>query len=117
MIIFDNPKVVAIGAIRKHVGVPVTSIVPTNRPKEFIRVLHTGGYRSELALEHHNLTLEAWAETEPRAWELIQVARGALLESEAHHAYSIGNAYPNPTEDGVPRYAVTLGIVMRGHEA
>lgn len=115
MIVYPSPKVLAIAAIRPVAGVPVVGDIPATRPEKFIRVLHTGGTSNDIALEHHIIVLEAYAKKESDAWDLIQLARGAVLESDTfNHAYQTGNPYPNPDKDGTPRYAVTLGVAIRG---
>lgn len=59
-------------------GIAIVGKIPQARPDEFIRILRTGGVKETLRSEAAQITVEAWAQTEARAFELLNNARALI---------------------------------------
>lgn len=98
-------------------GIYVGTVVPTTRPAEFFRVLRTGGIRETVRSEAAQITVEAWAANESRAYDLLSTAR-ALLNAADSQIYGVrefaGPAnLPDPATGSI-RYTMTFQIRARG---
>lgn len=98
-------------------GILVGTKVPTNRPPEFIRVLRTGGIKESLISEAAQITIEAWAQDETRASDLLNTAR-AILNAADGQLFGVrefgGPAnLPDPTTAQI-RFTMSFQIRARG---
>lgn len=95
----------------------IGTTVPPTRPAEFIRVLRTGGPRETLRSEAAQITVEAWAQTEARASDLLSMARAILNASDAQlfgvREFSGPANLPDPTTAQV-RFTMSFQIRARG---
>lgn len=98
-------------------GVPVGTAVPSTRPPEFVRVLRTGGLKESVISEAAQITVEAWAQTEARASDLLSTARAILNAADATlfgvHEFSGPINLPDPTTAQI-RFTMTFQIRARG---
>lgn len=98
-------------------GVPVGTAVPSARPPEFVRVLRTGGLKESVISEAAQITVEAWAQTEARASDLLSTARAILNAADSTlfgvHEFSGPINLPDPTTAQI-RFTMTFQIRARG---
>lgn len=99
------------------VGVPVGTKVPPTRPAEFIRVLRTGGVKETLISEAAQITIEAWAQDESRASDLLSTAR-AILNAADGRLFGVNEFggpanLPDPTTAQI-RFTMSFQIRARG---
>ena len=70
-----------------HLGVPVVSRVPANRPIEFVRLVDLGGPPvADQVIDWASFSYEAWAATNVRAHDLAHEVRKLLSEMYGHYA-------------------------------
>ena len=104
-------------ALRKGLGVPSSSAVPSTRPKRFTTVERTGGGYA-LGKDSPNLAVQVWAETEAEAYALALMAREVLLGMRetcpSVCSCSVGDIYSffDP-ESRTPRYQLDFYAVTR----
>ena len=99
------------------IGLPVGNKIPTTRPDEFLRVLRTGGIKETLLTEAAQITVEAWAQTELRASQILNQARAIINRSEgalfgARELSGPANL-PDPLSAHI-RYTMSFQIRARG---
>lgn len=97
-------------------GTQLTTLVPRNRPTEFIRVERLGGPRETRVTEAAQIAVEAWATDDTRAVELLNICRGHLYEAEG--ALFGVNEYGGPTrlpdpDSNMARYTASFTIRAR----
>jgi hypothetical protein len=98
-------------------GMQVGIRIPNPRVPEFIRVLRTGGPKETLVSEAAQITVEAWAQTEYRASQLLSLCR-ALLNAADETIYGVrefsGPAnLPDPLS-AQSRYTQSFQVRARG---
>ena len=59
-------------------GVPVSTMVPAQRPERFVIVSRTGGPRLNLAQSRPTVLVECWATRTADAWSLVVAAYDAM---------------------------------------
>jgi len=94
LIVFGDTVALVASVLAAGCDVPTGTRVPTDRPSTFIRVIRTGGPRSNLVTDAAQITVESWADTDGEAHDLAQLARAVL------------HALPGDVVDGVPVYRV-----------
>lgn len=101
----------------EKLGVPCSSVVPEERPAEFVTLERTGGGYT-LGKDSPNLAVQCWASDEGAAYSLALAAREALLMSREHVdsvcSVAIGSIYSFPDPDsGLWRYQIDVYLVTR----
>lgn len=117
----DSTLVAALGAVLAPV--PVSTKVPNPRPVTFVIVRRVGGTRAGLVADEALITVEAWADTDPAAHDLAQIARARLGALEGTVAggvtiYRVGESsgpqdLPDP-DSNQSRYTQTFTVTVRG---
>jgi hypothetical protein len=98
---------------------PCVPRVPNPRPSIFLVVRRVGGPRRNLVTDEPMVAVEAWADSDENAHDLIQQARAVL-----HAAIGTAGIYrvteisgpgnlPDPVSDQ-PRYTQTFQVALRG---
>jgi hypothetical protein len=96
--------------------------VPSPMPDEFFVVLRTGGPRRDMFTDSPQVTVEAYAETDSRAYALMNLLRawivtldevGGLPVYGVNEVGGIGNL-PDPVTKK-PRYTATYVMDVRGY--
>lgn len=101
-----------------RIGVPVSTTVPAERPREFATVERTGG-GSGVHGDAANIALQVWSATEAEAYTLALAARDALTllawrELPEVVSCEVGGIYRFPDPDsGAERYQLDLYIRTR----
>lgn len=119
LIVFPDVEDLAISVLNTdgRSGVSWYGRVPAARPDEFGRVLRVGGVRETLISDAAELVLEAWAQTDARAVEILNLGRAILAAQDAVlfgcREISGPANLPDPTTDQV-RYTLTIQIRVRG---
>jgi hypothetical protein len=125
VIVFPDAVGVVVEFLSDEVGGHVGSVVPPERPTQFIVVQRVGGVRRNLVTDAATLTVECWAEPEhpENAHDLAQYARAVLHTMPGQvidgvTVYKVdeiaGPAYlPDPASDQ-PRYSFTVSVTVRG---
>lgn len=98
-------------------GVPVSSRVPNPRPSTWLRIVRTGGVMETLVSDRAQIAVEAWADNEDDAIDLLNLARAWLLRADgrvfgAVEASGPGNL-PDPTTAQI-RYTMSIWVRIRG---
>lgn len=116
------PDVEAMGvAFLKPLVAPVkvATKVANPRPTESVRVFRTGGAALNRVLEEAQLTVDAEAATQERAFELASKCREGFLHQSrlmplVRGVNEVGGLYfaPDP-ETNIPRYRFTVGLMVR----
>lgn len=105
--------------------VQVASRVPRDRPAELLQVRRIGGTGLPPVRDVARLDVIAWAEQEPRAAELGNIARahvwalaGTNLLGVACYrvAEFMGPRHDDDPETGTPRYWVTFDLHLRADD-
>jgi len=91
--------------------------IPATRPAEFLHILLAGGPRETLVTDAFRVIVEAWAQDEPRAAELLNRARAILFAQQGPTLFGVveyaGPAnLPDPTSDQV-RYTASMTVRAR----
>lgn len=98
-------------------GLYVGTVIPPTRPAEFIRVMRTGGAKETVRSEAAQITVEAWAGTEARAFDLLSTARAILNAADAQlfgvREFSGPANLPDPTTAQI-RFTMSFQIRARG---
>lgn len=104
-----------------HVGTEVPN--PRNDDEGFVRLIRTGGPRMNLVADSPQITLEAWAYSADRAYEIMKYARALVhaLEGSSYNdtAFYRLSEFTGPQyqpENDIPRYAWTFIIGVRGSQ-
>jgi hypothetical protein len=101
----------------RGVDVKVSTRVPTKRPAEFVKIIGGGGLDETMVSEAAQITIEGWAYTEGRAFELCELARAILRSQDGQIRGVRGFAYPqnlpDPVSDQV-RYTSTGDVRVWG---
>ena len=99
--------------------VKVATKVANPRPTESVRVYRSGGAALNRILEEAQLTVEAEAETAPRAFALASACREGFLHRSSlmplvRGVNEVGGLYfsPDPATN-IPRYRFTVGLMVR----
>jgi hypothetical protein len=79
----------------------VSTRVPNPRPAEFVKVICGGGLDETMVSEAAQITVEGWAKTEARAFELCDLARAILRAQDSDLRGARGFAYPQNLPDPV----------------
>lgn len=103
--------------LKNTCGVPVSALVPANRPTEFITIERTGG-TAQLGKDAPNLAIQCWAQSELNAYTLALAVREAMLTSwqkiDQICRIEIGSIYSFPDPDSAQRrYQVDAYLVTR----
>jgi hypothetical protein len=120
IIVFPDVEALAVDVLNTDPRVPGSwsTKIPNPMPAEFGRVKRFGGPRESLISENANLIVEAWATTEARALEILNLARGVLASQDGPlFGYSeIGgpNNLPDPTVPAMARYTLNISVRARG---
>lgn len=98
-------------------GIGISSRVPNPRPAVWLRVMRTGGPRETMVSDRPQITLEAWADNEDDAIDLLSVARAWLNRADGRifgvvEASGPGNL-PDPTTAQI-RYTMSVWVRIRG---
>lgn len=115
----DVPKAVCnyLRASQLLAGLPIGTKVPTTRPPEFIRVLRTGGTKETIRSEAAQITIEAWAQDESSASDILSAARAVLnaADSQLFGVREFGGPgnLPDPTTAQI-RFTMSFQIRARG---
>lgn len=91
--------------------------VPNPRPAEFVKVICGGGLDETMVSEAAQITVEGWARTEARAFELCDLARAILRSQDGTIRGARGFAYPQNLPDPVTdqvRYTSTGDVRVWG---
>lgn len=116
---FEDVEAMLVPFLASHCGVPVSTLVPKDRPAEFVRVWRTGGTAVNQALERAQVTVEAWGRNTIRAAEIAQKARSALLNDLlelplVRGGNELGGPRYDPDPDtGSARYSFTTQLSVR----
>lgn len=120
IVVFGDVEALAVATLNTDDRVPGawSTKVPNPRPDEFGRVKRFGGPRETLVSENANLLVEAWALTEARALEILNLAR-AVLASQDGPLFGYGelggpNNLPDPTVPEMVRYTLNISVRARG---
>ena len=101
-------------------GLRVATRVPSPRPAKWLRVIRTGGARENRFVDRPQITLEAWAETETDALNLLEDARAYLTAAQGRifgvEEVSGPANLPDPTTAQI-RYTMSLWLRIRGYES
>lgn len=92
-----DDEVALVDELQARMGVPVGTRIPDPRPREFVRVVSTGGAPRDLVTDSPTLVVEGFAVTESRARRLCALA--VAYAEAAGRAGSMG---------GVPCYGVRV---------
>jgi hypothetical protein len=96
--------------------VQVCTRIPTARPAELVRLFRTGGPRETRVTEAALITVEAWADLQPRALHLLNLARDVLgdLDGALFGVSEYGGPanLPDPTTSQV-RYTASFVVRAR----
>lgn len=111
------------GYVAQDIDVVVDTTVPTPRPDEFVVVRRVGGPQRDLVTDEPLLTLEASAQTEFRARQLldyarafVKAARGTVRDGASIysvHEISGPADLPDPVAQ-IPRSSATWQLAVRG---
>lgn len=91
--------------------------VPRTRPAEFVRVIGSGGLDETKVSEAALVTIEGWAKTEARAFQLCDLARAILRSQDGDIRGARGFSYPQNLPDPVTdqvRYTSTGDVRVWG---
>lgn len=106
--------------------VPVHNDIPKPRPDEFIQVRRIGGPATPPVQETVRLDIFAWAETSPRAEELINLVRASIwaLAGKATLGYMVyrvsefmGPTQSTDVDTGIPRGWYRPEMTVRANDA
>lgn len=91
--------------------------VPKERPDEFVRIIGGGGPDETKVSEAAQITIEGWAQTESRAYEICDLARAIVRSQDSEIRGARGFSYPqnlpDPVSDQV-RYTSTGDVRVWG---
>lgn len=104
--------------------VPVATRIPNPRPTEFVRVLRTGGFGSDISSDTATLVLEAYAANSTRAERLCAFALAAVqaagrdgfmggVPCRRVGVFSLPSELPDPSVTERYRYTTTVSAVLR----
>jgi hypothetical protein len=105
--------------------VPVSGKVPNPVPARHVRVVRTGGLRSNLVMDRARLTFECRDSSgEPGAAALARLVRAIVTNAPGYMggawvdvAAEVGGPASSPDPDtGTPRYLLTVELHIRGSE-
>lgn len=116
-------EIIRDGYTGQDIDVPVDTQVPNSRPDEYVVVRRVGGTQRDLVTDEALITLEASAQTEFRARQLldyarafVKAARGTSRDSTAiysTHEISGPADLPDPVAQ-IPRSSATWQLAVRG---
>lgn len=122
--VFPDGEQLLIDWLRDRMGETVEPRIPNPRPSEWIRVLRVGGPQRDLVTDQPTLVVEAWADDDVDARDLIQLARAHVraIRGEVFDGVTVygvnevaGPAnLPDPTS-AQPRWTFTVQVALRGH--
>lgn len=124
-ILIPDTVALAITHLNTNLTPPVSSRVPNPRPAEFVTVLRTGGgvIADQPVVGTTQITVEAWAATNPAAAVLAELARahlhnmaGTVVAGVAvYRVDDVGGPVdlPDPLSDQ-PRVTFTVLVSVRG---
>lgn len=122
---FADVVALTIAYLDPIVAVPVSSRVPNPKPDEFIQVRRVGGTSIVPFRESVVLDVWAWAQDEPRAYELANIAREAMWQLRGSDllgvtSYEVDERLSPRTlddpETGDPRVWATYVLVVRAND-
>lgn len=103
-----------------HVG---TNVPTDNFDGEFVRLIRTGGPKQTQVSDNPQITIECWARTEDRAFEIATNVRALLIGLQStsygtttfYRMFEFTGPQNNPDPDSdQPRYSWTFTIGCRG---
>ncbi len=103
--------------LSERLGVPCSTQVPAQRPREFATVERTGG-DYQPGRDAPNLAVQVWAQSESDAYALALAARVVLCDLRetipSVCSVSVGGIYSFPDPDSrQPRYQLDVQAVTR----
>lgn len=97
-------------------GIQVAGKVPNPRPDQFVRIERLGGPRETRVTEAGNFAIEAWAQTDNAAADLLNAARAELFDVEGNlfgvDEYGGPARLPDP-DSAMSRYTASFTIRIR----
>jgi hypothetical protein len=84
---------------RGETSLKASTRVPNPRPAEFVKVLGGGGLDETKVSEAALITIEGWAATEARAFEICELARAILRSQDGDIRGVRGFSYPQNLPD------------------
>lgn len=99
-------------------GVEVVTRVPKTRPPELVRVWRNGGPARSRIVDAPLITFDVWAPSTPRAFELANEIRAALLNEQVapqvRRVVEITGPYDNPDPESTsPRVRFSVQMTVR----
>jgi hypothetical protein len=98
-------------------GVPAGTKLPETIPAKFLKVVRTGGPKETLISERAQITLEAYADRETDAINLLQLARAWLNRADGIIFGAVELSGPGNLPDPITahtRYTMTVMVRLRG---
>lgn len=116
---FPDVEAMVLDFLAAHIGAPVKTSVPDDRPDRFVRIWRNGGASLNRVIDRPQVTVEAWSLDSADASALAEACRAALLHnasdmplvrgsSEVSGPYSVSD---EATES--PRYRFTIALTVR----
>lgn len=102
-----------------RLSVPVSTKVPSLRPKRFVRVWRTGGSALNRIVDQPQMTVTCTAATSVTASDDARAARYALLNESSgmplvRHVEDVSGVYYDPDPDtNEDRYSFTVRLTVR----
>lgn len=94
--------------LSERTGLLTATEIPKTTPKRFITVIRNGGARDYAALDRPTITVQAWAETEAAAYEVMQDVRSLMADlvkyAEIPSVYESSVRINNPLDGKHRRY-------------
>lgn len=116
---FPDVEQMVIGFLQPRVPVPIRTVVPKNRPKNFLRIYANGGAAQNRIVERALITVDAWAADSVVAHDLAQAARRAFLNDATgmplvRRVEEQARPYFTPDPDsGTPIYRFSVMLTVR----
>jgi len=103
-------------------AIPASTMVPANRPAEFLIVRRVGGSRRDLVTDVPVIQVEAWANRGSRASRIANVVQALMQSFTEIGGYSVGledeivgpTSYPDGSQQA--RYTASYAMAIRGEE-
>lgn len=101
------------------ISVPVSTQVPNPRPDEFVRLSRTGGPRRTVISDEPQITVDCYADTETRAYEIAASVRAAMnaapiIRGDTARVVELSGPqnFPDPSAPSSARYTQSFLVHM-----
>lgn len=113
-----SPTAAVVQLLQKSLNVPVSAVVPAERPKRFVTVQRTGGSMRNPVTDRAQMAIQCWAESAPEAEQMCFDAEAALAAVVCRtfngmvirHFQEVTAPLAFPDESGHPRFQVFVEL-------